>query len=100
MGLALKPIKLASPKKSLKSVSLIDRDRSGKIRRYVLGRDNYTCAECKEPYPEYHLECDHIIPLSQGGFDIAANCQALCIPCHAAKTKSEREDYDEQSRDI
>ncbi len=32
---------------------------------------------------------DHIIPLSQGGTDLASNRQRLCIPCHVAKTTAE-----------
>ena len=30
---------------------------------------------------------DHIIPLSHGGTDDDGNTQALCEPCHEAKTR-------------
>lgn len=33
---------------------------------------------------------DHIIPLAWGGTDTRANKQALCDPCHDAKSKAER----------
>lgn len=45
---------------------------------------------CKQVYPEYNLECDHIIPLGQGGEDVAANTQILCISCHVEKSTNER----------
>lgn len=60
-----------------------------KMRIAVLTRDNYTCQNCFNPYPEYHLENDHIVPLHLGGEDSITNCQTLCIPCH--RIKSERE---------
>jgi|688.fasta_scaffold34929_16 5-methylcytosine-specific restriction protein A len=34
---------------------------------------------------------DHIVPLRAGGARLdLANLQALCLPCHASKTRSER----------
>jgi len=44
---------------------------------------------CLNPYPEYKLECDHIIPLQQGGEDSSKNTQTLCINCHRLKTNLE-----------
>lgn len=35
-------------------------------------------------------EVDHIVPLSEGGNDERSNKQALCTPCHDAKSKAER----------
>lgn len=32
---------------------------------------------------------DHIIPLAHGGTDADDNCQALCVECHDAKTRSD-----------
>jgi 5-methylcytosine-specific restriction protein A len=33
---------------------------------------------------------DHIKPLAWGGSDERSNKQALCVPCHDAKSKAER----------
>jgi 5-methylcytosine-specific restriction protein A len=34
---------------------------------------------------------DHIVPLRAGGARLeVGNLQALCLPCHALKTRSER----------
>lgn len=35
-------------------------------------------------------EVDHITPVSEGGTDDVTNAQAVCKPCHKAKTKLER----------
>lgn len=69
---------------------LLKRKQNKELRLRVLIRDEYVCQCCKQPYPEYNLECDHIIPLSKGGEDTDSNCQTLCVRCHAEKTKSER----------
>ena len=61
----------------------------GPQRLQILARDEFTCLKCGQPYPEYNLEVDHIIPLHQGGPDNASNLQTLCKACHAAKTASE-----------
>ena len=45
---------------------------------------------CDEPYPEYNLEVDHIIPLAQFGPDTDSNLQTLCIKCHQHKTETEQ----------
>lgn len=34
-------------------------------------------------------ECDHIVPLWEGGTDDEDNLQLLCRPCHKAKTREE-----------
>lgn len=73
-------------------VKFIKRVGAATLRLTVLRRDNFTCKICDNPYPEYNLECDHIIPLSKGGEDNVGNCQTLCINCH--RTKSEKEKYD------
>lgn len=33
---------------------------------------------------------DHIVPLAEGGTEDESNIQALCDPCHDAKSKRER----------
>jgi len=61
-------------------------------RKEVLLRDQFTCQKCKRELPEYALEADHIIPLSQGGPDNMMNMQTLCIECHRRKTELEKTD--------
>ena len=65
------------------------RRNNERTREETLQRDNYVCQMCLEVYSEDKLECDHIIPLNQGGIDNASNTQTLCIPCHRIKTNSE-----------
>ena len=58
-----------------------------KLRRFVLERDRYRCRICGLPSK---LECDHIVPLEKGGAALDPdNCQAICTPCHIAKTLRE-----------
>ncbi|MFA7487962.1 MAG: HNH endonuclease signature motif containing protein [Lysobacteraceae bacterium] len=35
-------------------------------------------------------ERDHIVPLSEGGEDVASNTQGLCADCHEGKSLAER----------
>jgi 5-methylcytosine-specific restriction protein A len=54
----------------------------------VKRRDQYTCQSCGRVTEDG--ECDHIVPLSQGGTDDLSNLQWLCRePCHRAKTARE-----------
>jgi CO dehydrogenase/acetyl-CoA synthase alpha subunit len=55
------------------------------IRHEVLKRDNYKCVECGATKENQPLEIDHIIPVSQGGFDEINNLQTLCFLCNRAK---------------
>ena len=60
------------------------------IRQQVLLRDNYTCVKCG--LVSMANECDHIIPLEQGGSNDMENMQTLCggpDGCHAKKTALE-----------
>jgi hypothetical protein len=43
-----------------------------------------SCRECGRPF---HLEHDHIVPLARNGPTSYDNLQALCWPCHRAKTE-------------
>src|SRR5690606_24701270 len=54
----------------------------------VKRRDKYTCQACGRVTEDG--ECDHIVPLSQGGTDDLSNLQWLCRePCHRVKTARE-----------
>ena len=44
------------------------------------------CRHCGEPAEEL----DHIVPLSRGGPDTAANRQPMCRRCHQTKTTEQR----------
>ena len=57
------------------------------LRVHVFRRDGYVCQSCG--LRGQVLECDHVIPLDQGGTDHPDNLQALCVACHAAKTRRE-----------
>ena len=60
-------------------------------------RDNWLCQPCqREGRVTPAREVDHITPKSKGGTDALDNLQAICIPCHAAKT--EREAAEAQGR--
>lgn len=67
-----------------------EQGRAGVATRARLLRDNPLCCKCEaKGLVVLACEVDHIIPLHQGGPDTDANKQNLCIPCHAAKTKSD-----------
>ncbi|UZE12777.1 HNH endonuclease [Pseudomonas sp. B21-053] len=56
-------------------------------RAAILLRDQYTCKVCGVTTNQ--LEVDHIVNLAQGGSDNDDNLQAMCTPCHKAKTARE-----------
>ena len=59
-------------------------------REAVLKRDAGLCQHCKQQgRVTLAREVDHNTPKAEGGNDDEANLQALCSPCHAAKTKQE-----------
>lgn len=35
------------------------------------------------------FEMDHVVPLFKGGVNDTANLQALCVECHATKTRND-----------
>ena len=54
-------------------------------------RLNPLCKHCDEKgITRLAEQVDHVIPLEQGGEDKDNNKQALCVPCHAAKTATEQ----------
>ena len=67
------------------------------LRKRVMDRDKWLCQPCLaggRVTPA--TECDHVLPKAQGGTDDETNLQAICGPCHQAKT--EREAAAEQGR--
>jgi 5-methylcytosine-specific restriction protein A len=65
-------------------------DAARKLRKELRRAGRFPCAECGIPRLASGLDVDHIHPLALGGEDVAENVQALCKPCHKAKT---REDF-------
>lgn len=62
------------------------------LRREVLARDKGHCT-MRLPNVCAHraTEVDHEIPDYQGGRTELPNLRAVCSPCHAVKTRTERE---------
>ena len=60
------------------------------LRTRVLTRDHHTCQIQGSTCTHTATEVDHITPLSAGGLELDdANAQAVCHPCHHAKTQAE-----------
>lgn len=60
-----------------------------RIRRQAIARDNNACRQCGISGDDAHLECDHIVPVAEGGQDTLDNAVMLCTHCHAVKTRAE-----------
>jgi len=61
-----------------------------KTRAAVMARDQWLCQPCKtKGRLTPAKECDHITPKFEGGTDSHSNLQAICTPCHKAKTDLE-----------
>lgn len=59
-------------------------------RKRILSRDRHLCQPCLATGRVIPgTEVDHVKPKSQGGTDDDANLQAICHPCHQAKTARE-----------
>jgi group II intron reverse transcriptase/maturase len=71
-----------------------DRPGMADLRRQVMERDGMTCRLCKTPVTPETCQVDHIIRYSRFKRPVNANrlgnLWTLCIPCHRAKTESER----------
>jgi 5-methylcytosine-specific restriction protein A len=66
------------------------RGRAGQRERARILAEEPTCRRCDEvDIVTPSEEVDHIVPLSLGGTEARANKQALCKPCHKAKTAIE-----------
>ena len=59
------------------------------LRESVLIRDRYQCRQCGCVVLSKDAECDHIVPLADGGMDEMENLQTLCKKCHAEKSAAE-----------
>ena len=64
------------------------RKMSRKYRWHVAWTQHYKCRHCSNLLHPKAFDIDHIVELSQGGTDTVDNLQALCVQCHAIKTRS------------
>ena len=71
----------------LKDVKQV-RAMSRKHRWTVAYRQKYNCNICKALLHPKAFDVDHIVELARGGTDTLDNLQALCVQCHAIKTRS------------
>jgi hypothetical protein len=53
------------------------------LRDAVFKRDGYLCQYCFVDHES--LECDHVIPVSQGGRTELLNLVTACFPCNRSK---------------
>ena len=59
-----------------------------KVRAQVL-HEEPVCRNCRH---RKSTECDHIVPVSQGGTDERGNLAGVCRSCHREKTQREAAD--------
>jgi len=60
------------------------------VRDRISAGQGDKCACCPTAFgPGQRPQCDHIIPLRDGGENRESNMQMLCVECHKAKTKAE-----------
>ncbi len=57
------------------------------IRFEVFKRDSFTCQYCGRSAPDVILECDHIVPVAEGGKDEPINLITSCRDCNRGKGK-------------
>lgn len=58
------------------------------LRYEILKRDNHTCRYCGATAPDAKLTLDHVLPVTLGGTDDAANLVCACRDCNAGKAGS------------
>ena len=59
------------------------------LRQRVFHRDGFACVKCGS---RRRLECDHIVPVSDGGTHEPENLRTLCRDCHIAVTREAFQD--------
>jgi 5-methylcytosine-specific restriction endonuclease McrA len=63
------------------------RSFTARQRNEVANRQNWRCNYCKRSVYDVAFEIDHIQRLDALGKHEPSNWQALCVPCHAIKSK-------------
>lgn len=61
------------------------------VRERLCRKQGDRCAHCGRPFgpKEARANCDHIVPLRDGGANVEDNLQMLCNWCHVEKTSAE-----------
>jgi 5-methylcytosine-specific restriction protein A len=59
-------------------------------RRHRFERAHGKCEMCGTVLQPAEWECDHAVPLRDGGTNDISNLLVLCKPCHRKKTAAER----------
>lgn len=60
-------------------------------RQIRFERSRGRCNSCNIALDPAEWECDHIVPLKDGGTNALENLVVLCKPCHRAKTQRDRD---------
>ncbi|MBB3142205.1 HNH endonuclease [Halomonas organivorans] len=61
-----------------------------RLRDQVMTRDRHLCMPClRKGQATPAADVDHIVPEAEGGPTAAHNLEAICSPCHKAKTQDE-----------
>lgn len=81
-----------SPEKRRRDAEVYGSPEYRRNRELARRRAGGRCEKCGHRHPK--LECDHIVPKSQGGGNALQNLEMLCVgegscKCHDAKTLSE-----------
>jgi 5-methylcytosine-specific restriction protein A len=62
-----------------------------RLRAIILDRDLHLCQPCRRlGRVTPATQVDHIKPKANGGTDDSDNLQAICEPCHDAKTEADK----------
>jgi HNH endonuclease len=84
--------RIASPRKHFPARSM--RPSGGRwrvIRAAVFQRDSYTCRYCGSRGGR--LECDHVVPVADGGAHDEANLRTACFGCNRKKAAKSVEEF-------
>jgi len=74
------------------------RNVSQKQKDRIIWRDRWTCCICHDDLLPMRWNCDHIVPIWDGGGNEDDNLQAICANCHAEKSCLEARDRREARR--
>jgi hypothetical protein len=77
----------------------LKRRHNEKIRMTLVQNQNNLCNYCGERLKVNGVDDDHIIPLMCRGSDEFGNHQALCVSCHASKSRIEMNIVNEQNHE-